>query len=398
MLATTMAMTALSIDIMLPAFGDIREAVGLPPGSPDVSQLVTAFFLGLAVAQIPAGLLSDRFGRKVVLRGGLVIYALGAVGTLLAPSLGWMLAARFCWGLGAGGPRVVAIAIVRDRYSGDQMARVMSMVMAMFILVPVFAPTLGAALLALGPWQLVFAFCAVAATALNVWSGRLPETLRPEHRRPLQLRPVLQAARTVFTTRQTLFLGLALTAVMGAFMAYLASAELIVEDTLDLPGAFPFVFGAIAAGMGLATFTNGRIVERVGMWNVLRLGLVTLVGMTAIVLAVALATDGVPAPALFLPLLALLLANQAVLVPNLNSAAMQPVGTIAGTASALLGALTIFGGSLIGARVDQAFDGTIQPLAVGFFVASLVALACFTLAHHLHQAAEPAVTAPSAVG
>jgi DHA1 family bicyclomycin/chloramphenicol resistance-like MFS transporter len=385
MLAMTMAMTALAIDIMLPAFADIRAVVGLPADSPDVAQLVTAFFLGLALAGVPAGLLADRFGRKPVLHVGLVLYALGAVGTLLAPSLGWMLAARFCWGLGAAGPRVVAIAIVRDRYRGTAMARVMSTVMAMFILVPVIAPSIGALLLRLGPWQLVFGFCAVAATALNVWAMRLPETLRPEHRRPLRLGPIVEGAAVVVRTRQTVLLGLAMTATMAAFMSYLASAELIIDETFGLGDHFALIFGVIAAGMGVATFTNGRIVGGLGMWRVLQGGLATYTLLSVAVLTVAVATDGRPSAALFLPLLAVLLANHSLLIPNINSAAMEPVGAVAGTAAALLGAVTTLGGSLIGARVDQAFDGTIRPLAVAFVVSATVASACFAGARRAHR-------------
>lgn len=301
----TMAMTALAIDVMLPAFGEIREAMDLPADSPDTAGLITAFFLGLAIAQLPAGVLADRFGRKPVLHIGLALYALGAIGAMFAPTLGWMLVARFLWGLGAGGPRVVAVAIVRDRYAGDQMARMMSLVMAMFILIPIVAPSIGSALLAVGPWQLVFGFCAVAATAVNVWAVRLPETLHPEHRRPLQLRPVLVGAKTVVRSRETVLLGVALT----------------------------------------------------------------------------LATDGTPAPVLYLPLLALSLANHSLLVPNLNAAAMQPVGAVAGTASALLGTLSIAAGSLIASRIDHAFDGTVRPLSIAFFVSSFIALTCFTVAH-----------------
>lgn len=385
LLAMVMAMTALAIDVMLPAFPEIREATGLAPGSPDVSQLVTAFFLGLALAQIPAGLLADRFGRKPVMHIGLVLYTLGAIGTLLAPSLGWMLVARFCWGLGAGGPRVVAVAIVRDRFRGDQMARVMSMVMAMFVLVPVIAPSIGSLLLAVGPWQLVFGFCAVTATAVNLWATRLPETLHPEHRRPLRFGPIVDGGRAVLRARQTVLLGLALTAVMAAFMSYLASAELIIDETFALGDYFPLIFGVIAAGMGTATFTNGRIVERIGMWGMLRGALATYALLTVVVLVVAVVSDGTPPAGLYLPLLGILLANHALLVPNLNSAAMEPVGAVAGTASALLGAVTILGGSLIGSRVDQAFDGTIRPLAVAFVASAAVALTCFAAAHRFHH-------------
>ena len=386
MLASSMAMTALAIDIMLPAFADIREALGLAADSSAVGQLVTAFFLGLAVAQIPAGVLADRFGRKPVLRIGLLLYAAGAVGTLLAPSLGWMLMARFVWGLGAGGPRVVAIAIVRDRYSGDQMAQVMSMVMAMFLVVPVVAPSLGALLLLIGPWQLVFGFCAVAATAVNVWAGRLPETLAAEHRRPLGLRPTVDGARAVLRSRQTVLLGIALTALMAAMTSFLAGIELIIDETFGLVDAFPFIFGALASAMGIASLVNGRFVEHVGMWNVLRVTTVSYVTIAAIVLGVAIAADGEPAPWLYLPLLSLLLANQSLVLPNLNSAAMQPVGAVAGTASAMLGAASIAVGALIGAAVAQTFDGTVRPLATAFLVSGVVALVCFVAARRHHDA------------
>ena len=174
MLALIMAMNAIAIDIMLPAFPEIREATGLTPDSAEVGQLVTAFFLGMALSQVPAGVLADRFGRKPVLHVGLVVYALGAVGAMLAPTLGWMLVARFVWGLGAGGPRVVAIATVRDRFRGDQMARVMSTVMAMLILAPFIAPSFGSLLMAIGPWQLVFGAPRRGAIVLNVWALRLP--------------------------------------------------------------------------------------------------------------------------------------------------------------------------------------------------------------------------------
>lgn len=380
MLAATMAMTALAIDVMLPAFGDIRAEMGLAADSPDVSGLVTAFFLGLALSQIPAGLLADRFGRKPVLRIGLLLYAAGAIGTLLAPSLGWMLVARFVWGLAAGGPRVVTMAIVRDRYEGDQMARVMSLVMAMFIVVPVIAPSIGSLLLVIGPWQMVFGFCAVVATALNIWTGRLPETLHPDHRRPLRLRPVLDGARAVLRTRETVLLGLALTAMTASFMSYLASVELIVEEVLDLGDAFPLVFGVLAIGMGLATFTNGRVVERVGMWSMLRGVLVVFLVVTGANLALAIATGGTPEPWQFLPVIGAVLASHALLLPNLNAAAMQPVGRVAGTASALLGAVSMAVGAVTGSLIDQRFDGTVRPLSIAFFVSAVLAIVCFAAA------------------
>ena len=215
MLAMTMSMTALAIDVMLPAFPEIREAMGLPADSPEVGRLVTAFFLGLAVAQIPAGILSDRFGRKPILYVGLGLYAVGAIATMLAPSLGWMLVARFAWGLGRRWPPRAGHRHRPRPLQRQRMARVMSLVMSMFLLIPVIAPTIGALLLLFGPWQLVFGFCAAAALAVKLWPRRLPESLPPEHRRPLGFAPVLGAARIIAGSHTTVLLGLALTASMG---------------------------------------------------------------------------------------------------------------------------------------------------------------------------------------
>ena len=157
-------------------------------------------------------------------------------------------------------------------------------------------------------------------------------------------------------------------------MSYLASSELIIEDTLGLDGAFPIVFGGLAVGMGVATFTNRRFVEAAGTWGVLRIGLTSFTGLAAVLVVIALATDGRPSAALFLPVLALVVANHAVLVPNVNAAAMEPVGAVAGTASAVLGATSMAAGAIIGAFVDGAFDGTITPLSLAFLAAGLVAL------------------------
>ena len=381
LLAMIMATTALSIDIMLPAFPEIREALGLAPGSTSVSGLLTAFFLGMAAAQIPAGLLADRYGRKVVLHLGMVLYLIGAVGALLAPSLGWMLIARFVWGVGAGGPRGVSMAIVRDRYSGDQMARVMSMVMAMFLLVPVVAPTIGSALLTVGSWQLVFGFCAVVGVALNLWALRLPETLRPENERPLRIRPVLEGAMVVLRSRETVLLGLALTAMMGSFFSYLASAEVIIDETFGMSSAFPLIFGGVAIGMGVANLVNGRIVERVGMWSILRIVLRAYFVISAAMVVIAFTTGGRPSPWLFLPVLGACVATHSLATPNVNSAAMHPVGAVAGMASALLGAISMAGGSLLGSVVDTAFDGTVRPLSIAFLASAVVALGAFRAAH-----------------
>ena len=378
-LAMSMGTMALAIDIMLPAFPEIREALGLPEGSAKVGQVVTAFFIGVALGQIPMGLLCDRFGRKPVLRLGMLCYAGGALATMVAPNLAVMTAARFVWGIGASAPRVACLAVVRDRYSGSEMARVMSTIMAIFIVVPIIAPSIGAGLLAFGSWRVVFGFCAAAGLVIFVWTARLSETLRPEHRRPLRFGPVLAAGREVLRHRETVLFGLAMTALMGAFTGYITGAERIFDEGFEVKSWFPAIFGLCAAGMGVATFANSRIVHRIGLRRAITRAIGAMAVLAVALLIMAFVTDGTPPLGVFLPVWVLMLAAYGQSMPNLNSAAMEPVGAVAGTAAAILGAVSLAGGSLIGAAVDHAFDGTVRPLVIAFVVAGAIAILCLWL-------------------
>jgi DHA1 family bicyclomycin/chloramphenicol resistance-like MFS transporter len=279
-LSMAIAVTALAIDSLLPAFPEIREHLGLASDSTAVAGLVTAFLVGNGLGLVPAGLLADRFGRRQVMWGGLALYVLGAVGSVFAPTLGVMLAARFVWGLGAAGPRVAALAIVRDVYSGDQMARQMSLIMSVFILVPTVAPALGAGLIAVGPWHLVFWMCAAAAALVLVASIRLPSTIAPEDRRALTLTDIVGGWKIVVTTPGTLGYLTGLTVLFGAFLSYLASSEIIVDEVFGLEQWFPLIFGVLAAVMGVAMFVNGRIVMAVGLDRLIWLASLAYVAST----------------------------------------------------------------------------------------------------------------------
>lgn len=376
LLAMSMALTALGIDLMLPAFAEIRSDLGLPAGSPRVAGLVTAYFLGFALGQLAYGPVADRFGRRRVLYTGYGIYGVSAVLSAVAPSLALMLLARFVWGLGAAGPRVAAMAMVRDRFEGDQMSRAMSSIMAVFVLVPVVAPALGAAVVTVVSWRWLFLGCAVAAGGLAVWALRLPETLSEENRLDrLQFGPVLRGTRHVLSTRQTVTYMLAMTALYGVFLSYLGSSEIIVRDTFERPGAFPVIFGLLAGTMGVAMVVNGRTVERVGIHRLAHGALVLYVVLAVVYLAVAVATGGRPPLAVFMVGTAALLACHAFLIPNLNAIAMAPMARTAGTAASVIGAVQIAGGAILGSILDRSFDGTIRPMAVGFLVYGLLALA-----------------------
>jgi DHA1 family bicyclomycin/chloramphenicol resistance-like MFS transporter len=370
----SMASAAISIDLILPAFGRIRSDLGLPPGSAGTAGLVTAFFLGMALGPIPFGLLADRFGRRWVLLGTCALFVGGALGAAVVPSLRWMLWARFAWGLGAAGLRVIAVATIRDRFGGADMAREMAFAMTIFILVPVVAPALGAGLIKVMPWRGTFVVCAAFGAAIAVWSLRLPESLPVDRRQPLRLRQVWVATAAIVRSRPALLYTLASVALFGAFSSYLASSERVIAEVFDRRSWFPFIFGGTAVLMGLGSMAVGRNVERIGLDRLIRLSLVAYTTVAVAMYALSLSAGGRPSLWPFLILLSLALVGHNVLFPNLNAAAMEPVGHVAGTAAAVYATVTTAAGALIGSRLDSAFDGTVNSFSLAFAVAGVVSL------------------------
>ena len=387
MLAACMACTALAIDAALPAFPEIRTAFDLADDATSVTGIISFFFIGSSLGLLPAGLLADRFGRRQVMWGGLALYVIGAVASIFAPSMTVLFVARFVWGLGSAGPRVAAMAMVRDAYEGEQMAKQMSLIMAVFILVPTFAPTLASGVLLIGTWQTIFWGCAAIAVLVAFSVTLLPETLTVERQRPLAGRDVGRGLRLVVTTPGTVAYLVSLTALYGVFLSYLASSEIILDQVFGLESWFPLFFGAIALVMGGAMFLNGRIVERLGLERIIRFGFTANLSAAVVLLAVALITSGEPPFWLFSVLLASVLFFQQMLIPNLNAAAMRPLGAVAGTAAAMLGMIPGVLGAVIGSVIDRRFNGTITPIAVGFVASSMVAFAAWRVAHARDTAA-----------
>lgn len=395
LLALSMSLAALGIDAVLPAFPAIRAELGLAADSTAVTGIITAYFLGLAIGQIVYGPIADRFGRKPALYLGYGVYVVGAAASIVAPSLGLMLVGRFVWGLGAAGPRVVTLSMVRDRYDGEQMARAMSFIMAVFVLVPVVAPTLGAAIVAVAAWRWIFGVCLGLALVMAVWAIRLRETLAPEHR--LELRPgrILQAGRDVVGNRQTIGYTLALTSLFGVFTSYLASSEIIFSDVFGQAERFPLIFGGLAAVMGAAMLSNAGLVGRFGTRRTAHTVLVVYVALALAFVAVVAAFDGRPPLSVFMVGMGLMLASHAVLIPNLNTIAMQPMAHIAGTASAVIGTVSTAVGALLGSLLDRAFDGSVVPITLGFAGYGFLALAIVVWAEHGRMFRPLTETAPT---
>lgn len=365
---------AIAIDTSLPAFDEIADHFGRSADDTSISLVVTVFLLGSAAGQLVFGPLSDRFGRAPALRAGLVLYAIGAVGSTLAPSFGFLLVSRTIWGLGAAAPSGLRPAIARDLYGGDRMARVMSVVMSVFILAPAVAPLLGEGLLVIGGWRTVMGAPGLLVIVALIWSARFAETLPAERRRPFQIRPIMAAVREVMTTRASLGYALSMTFTFGAFFSFLGSSQPIVDKVFGRSGQFALFFGISALVMGLSLLASSRLVHRYGAHRVLVTALLTMVGAAAVQLVLALASDGKPNVWLWLATVSIMNAGSVPSSPMGMALVMEPMQHIAGTAASAVGAMTLAGSALLGSLIDRQITTSVTPMPVGFLVYGTLSL------------------------
>lgn len=372
LIASMMAINALSIDVMLPALPQIGEALRVADEN-SRQWVITAYLLGFGALQIVYGPLADRVGRKPVLLLGGGVFVAFSVLAMLAPSFETLILARVGQGMGTAATRVLAVSIVRDRYSGRTMARVMSLSFLVFLGVPIIAPSVGQVILAVGPWEAIFALLAAAGVAVTLWAAiRLPETLRPEHRQPIQAGRIARAFGEVLTDRQSIGYTLAMTAITGALFGFINSSQQIFYDVFQAPGAFAGAFAAIAAGIAVASVLNARLVERLGSRL---LGHAALLGFIAFgALHAAVALSGHETLWTFGLLQGLTMFCFGFIAGNFGSMAMEPMGHIAGTASSAQGFISTVVGSLAGFVIGQQFDGSAAPMAIGTTICGLAAL------------------------
>lgn len=365
MMAGMMALTALSIDIMLPALGLIQHDYAI--ADENSRQLVViVFFIGFSVGQVFFGPISDRIGRKPVLLGGMIVYALATVLCLLSGSFAMLLLARALQGVACAAPRIMAVAVVRDGYQGRRMAEVMSFIIMVFIMVPVLAPMVGSGILLFAGWHMIFVFLLLFALAMLVWSGmRLPESHRVENRHDLSVRWLVDAFLEVVGTRQTLGYALATGTIYGSLVGYISSAQQIFTEVYRVGGWFPVLFGAVAFSISIASLINSRLVMAVGMRRMAHGALVTFTAIGLVHAGHDLLAGTAPLW-LFMVLMALNLCAFGLIMPNFNALAMEPMGRIAGTASSFIGAIMSVVGALLGWLVGRLFDGGTLPLALGF--------------------------------
>lgn len=363
LMAALMASNALAIDAMLPAFPAIGEALDV--AEENRRQLVvTAYLIGFGVAQLVYGPVADRYGRRPVLVVTMFFYAVFALLCGIVTSFEALLAMRALQGVAAAGTRVLVVSVIRDRFEGSAMARVMSLVFIIFMVVPVVAPSFGQAVLLVADWRAIFIGLAVYGAVVLLWAWlRLPETLLPENRRPLSFASVGEAAGMTLSNRVSIGNTVASTLIFGGLFAFINSIQQIVEDVFAAPALLGLVFACIAGPMALSSWFNSRVVERRGAWPVARTALFFFTGLAALHLLLAV-TIG-ETIWLFVAMQMLTMASFAMIGANLGSLAMQPMGHVAGTASSVQGAIGTIGGAVIGAAIGQAFDGTVVPFLAG---------------------------------
>ncbi len=393
MMASLMALNALAIDIMLPGLQQIGESLGVE--NPNHRQyVVSAYLYGFGIAQLFYGPISDRFGRRKPLLLGLAIYIVSAIAVVFVPSFAGLLLLRFAQGVGSAATRVISVSIVRDVFGGRAMAEVMSLIMMVFMVVPVVAPGTGQIILFFGNWHLIFAVIAVAALIVALWViRRLPETLDPADMRPFTATSVINGFMIVMTNRMALCYTIASTFIFGALFGFINSAQQVYVGIYELGAWFPLAFATVAVFMSISAFLNSRWVGRLGMRRLSHVALLGFVTVTALWLLVQLLSP-TPMPfLLFLGFFALAMFQFGLIASNFNSLAMEPLGHVAGTASSVLGFMGTVGGATLGALIGQAFNGTATPMVAGFFAVSLIGLFFVLLAEKgkLFRSQNPAV-------
>ena len=378
MMASLMALNALAIDTMLPAFPVIRETLGIADANA-VQFIISVYLLGSGIGALAYGPLADRYGRKPIILGAVAAYAGFSIMCAASTSFAWLLSGRLLQGLSAAALAVVVVSIIRDRFDGDRMARLLSLIYIIFMAVPAVAPLLGQAIASVAGWRSIFYLLAVVAGGMGVWiTLRLPETLTAENTVPIDVRSIVPMWTAVITNRVGLLYIVGAGTIMGALFGFINSAQQIVGDAFGRPDLFPYTFAVVAGALALANFTNSRIVERFGARRVSHGAMFAFIVLSLLQIAADLwARDNLW---LFVVLVSANMSMVGFIGSNFGSIAMQPFARGAGAASSFQTFVRTVLAAGLGALIGQQFDGSPLPLSVSFLIGGLACLALVLVA------------------
>jgi len=372
--ATLMSIVAISIDALLPALGFIAKDFAIS----DVNQVqlvISTLFLGMAFGQLICGPLSDALGRKPVLYAGLIIYFIGTIICFLANDLTMLLIGRIIQGLGVAGPYISAMSLVRDKYKGSDMAKVMSLVMMIFILVPAIAPSIGQLILFTANWHGIFILYFFYAFIILMWIWfRLTETLPKEKRIPFTKTGFLLGFKEVLTNKTTASLTVCMGLIFGCLIGYLNSAQQIFQIQFETGELFSVYFGVLALVLGVSSLINSRFVQKLGMHYIAVRAFQLIIGSSILFLATQLFITEVQLW-MFLLFIAAIFFGFGLIFGNLNAMAMEPMGHVAGIAAAVIGSISSMMSITIGTTIGQLYNNTLIPITSGFLIMGCLALA-----------------------
>ena len=373
LMASLMSVVALAIDALLPALDVIGSAVNTSSATEN-QLIITMIFLGLGIGPLIFGPLSDNLGRKPVVYFGFILFLLSSFICVRAQTIEYMILGRILQGIGLSAPRTISIAIIRDQYQGDPMARIMSFVTVVFLLVPIVAPAIGKMVLDNFDWQSIFLMQLWCSGAVALWFWRRqPETLDPENKRALQLKDYLHGLSEVIKEPRTMGYTLISGLVFGSFMVYLSGAQQIFHQQYDLKDEFPMIFAGLSIAIGLAIFSNGHLVLRFGMKTMVTRA---LYGFFAIALLYVLVFSGQDNPSIEVLMIFFGLQFFAIgfLFGNLRALAMQPMGHIAGMAAAITGFISTIMALPISTFIGTYIENKVWPIFLGFTLCGALSL------------------------
>ncbi len=365
-MALMTSLVALSIDSVLPALTQIGMDLGVT--DPRKNHLIVSlFFVGMALGQLYYGPLSDDKGRRYVIVSGLIVFAIGSLICMNAGSLEVMLIGRVIQAFGVSGPRIATLAVIRDKYEGEAMARVMSFIMMVFILVPMLAPIFGQTILFWFSWQHIFSSFLIYGLFIGLWFFvRQPETLPKEKRLPFSWSQLWVSSKFILSNKLVMFYTLSSGTIFGGFLAYISSSQTLFQDIYNTGELFPMYFAMLAFSIGLASFINGNLVMRLGMRKLCTWAMIGWLVFSSVLTTLCLVYDGIPPLWQFVSVMFCAFFCIGILFGNVNAMAMQPLGEMAGLGAAIIGSLSSIISVPAAIFVSRFIDSSITPVALGF--------------------------------